>query len=161
VTTIRRSLSVKYSELFKKYDKKILEIWKKSGKNRIVHMIKEKKATVETVIMSDEYYLTDLDIWIFSVLAKLQICIFNRNLLKGLNEKIEWLITNNQYDEAHYFIRSPALKGANIIPSYHFVTPPCKINELKEFESIVQNAISGRNVEYQQNVESIVEFLNR
>jgi hypothetical protein len=159
VKNIRRSLSVKYTELFKKNESRILEIWKKSGKLRIVNLIKEKKASVETVIMSDEYYLTDLDIWIFSVISQLQICIFNRNLLKGLNEKLEWLITNNRYEDPHFFIRSPALKGSNVIPSYNLVVPTYKINELKEFEPIVQNAISGRNVEYRQNVQSIVEFL--
>ena len=109
--------------------------------------------------MSDLYYLTDLDIWIFAKEAKLQICLFSKLKLKSLNDTMEWLIMGNQYNQPHYFIRSPSLQGPNKIPGYNLIKDSFNIGALGEFQTIVQNTISGRISENNNNIQSINTYL--
>jgi hypothetical protein len=161
VLSIKEALWGEYNKYYNKYSDRILELLKKQGKRTIVGKIQDRSMNLETAIMSTDYYITDLDIWMFAQHAKIQTCIFNRNLLKGLNEDLEWLILGKAYNEKHYFIRSPPLAGPNKIPSYHLISGSYSLGELREFETIVQNAVSGRSTEYTQNVETIQSFLDK
>jgi hypothetical protein len=159
IQSIKISIVNGYKEYMKKYESRILSILKKQGKKNIVSNIEKGKYTLETVIMSEEYYLTDLDIWVFSQIAKIQICLFSRNGLKGINENIEWKMLNQLYRENHYFIRSPTTILYNKPSSYNVITPSYGLGELKEFETMVQNAISGKTKEYDVNIESLNRYL--
>jgi len=108
--------------------------------------------------MSEEYYITDLDIWIFLEVAKIQGCLFSRTKLRGINASLEWLLVGKKYREKHYFIRSPAI-SVNQPLSYHIMSKNYYLNEVTEFENIVQNAISGRLSEYRDNIMPLNEYL--
>jgi hypothetical protein len=159
VTAVKEALWDEYKLHYDKYSTQILELLKRQGKRTIVSKIVNKTMTLETAIMSTDYYITDLDIWMFVKHANIQACLFNRNLLKGLNENLDWLILGKLYNEKHYFIRSPPLGGPNKIPAYHLITDPYHLGELKEFETIVQNAVSGRSSEYANHIIPLTSFL--
>jgi hypothetical protein len=160
VRELKASLWNGYSELLKDHKGKILSILKKEGKKKIVAEIENGNADLETAIVSDSYYLTDLDIWVFALKTKIQICLFSKNFLKGLDESLEWMLFGNHYSEPHYFIRSPTI-NVNKIPSYNLIVPSYKISELGEFETIVQSAVSGRNKDYSKNIQSLKEFIEK
>lgn len=155
-TTLWNGYSSYYSN--SKYKDKILKILKNQGKQKIVQKIMTD-TLFETIIMSEEYYVTDLDIWIFMEAAKIQGCLFSRTKLRGIDAALEWLIIGNKYREKHYFIRSPAMTTINQPLSYHLISKNYSLNELNEFENIVQNAISGRLSEYKDNIQSLSEYL--
>jgi len=159
VRELKSSLWNGYSEILKEHKTKILNILEKEGKKKIVAEIKTGNSDLETAIVSDSYYLTDLDIWIFALKTNIQICLFSKNMLKGIDESLEWIIFGNKYSEPHYFIRSPTI-NANRIPNYNLVVPSYKISELGDFEGIVQNAVSGRNKNYSKNIQSLNNFLS-
>ena len=161
VQKIKELISMGYKELLPKYKDSIYKVLRKQEKKTIIDKVENKNIDLESIVVSDEYYLTDLDIWIFSYKAKMQICLFSKNKLKGLNENIEWLILNKQYNEKHYFIRSPPLFGPNKYGSYNIVTPSYYLSELSEFEKIVQNAISGKNKDLLENIQSLYNFLEK
>ena len=137
-----------------------MKVLKNQGKHKIVHKIMTGEYSLETVIMSEEYYITDLDIWIFTEAAKIQACLFSRTKLRGLNASLEWLLLGKKYREKHYFIRSPAISTLNSPLSYHLISKNFLLNELLEFENIVQNAISGRLIEYKDNIQTLSEYLD-
>lgn len=159
VQDIKRVIWDGYSQFYSIHKNVILDILKQQGKFNIVKKIKNGSITFENMIMSDEYYVTDLDIWVFSIKTKIQVCLFNRNMLKGLDDTLEWIMMNNMYGDKTFFIRSPSIKYSNEIPSYNLVTPSFNISELKEFENIMQSAISGRNTEYSKNLQTLEEYL--
>jgi hypothetical protein len=163
VQKIKELISIGYKELLPKYKDAIYKILKKQGKKFIMEKVEDKNKSVDldTIVLTEEYYLTDIDIWVFAYKAKMQICLFSKNKLKGLNENLEWLILNKQYNEKHYFIRSPPLFGANKYGSYNIITPSYYLTELSEFEKIVQNAISGKNKEFSENIQSLHNFLEK
>jgi hypothetical protein len=160
VQSVKTTLWNGYSTYYMKYKDTILKVLKNQGKHKIVHKIMAGEYSLETVIMSEEYYITDLDIWIFNEAAKIQACLFSRTKLRGLNASLEWLLIGNKYKEKHYFIRSPALSTLNTPLSYHLISKNFLLNELLEFENIVQNAISGQVNTYENNIQSLTKYLD-
>jgi len=160
VQSVKTTLWNGYSTYYSKYRDSLLKVLKNQGKHKIVQKIMSGTYSLETVIMSEEYYITDLDIWIFAEAAKIQACLFSRTKLRGINASLEWLLLGNKYKEKHYFIRSPALSTLNTPLSYHLISKNFLLNELLEFENIVQNAISGQVSVYKDNVQSLAEYLD-
>jgi hypothetical protein len=144
-----------YKKYWTKYSRQIIKTLKTQGKEHIAKKINQDN--LDEIILDQTYYLTDLDIWIFSEIAELQICVFNPNKLRGTN--LEWRIMGNKYKSIHYFIRSGAFIRANKPTSYHLITPEFKLEELEEFYKLIQPAISGRVSSLNENVVSLETFL--
>ena len=123
--------------------------------------IESGSASLETMIASEEYYITELDYWMFSRKARIQMCLFNKTGLKGIKDGLEWLMLNSNYKEHHYFVRAPALAGPNTIGSFNVVIPKYNLSELGEFEGIMQTAVSGKTKEYEENIISLQLFFER
>lgn len=153
--SLKISLINGYKKYWGKYSRQIIKTLKGQGKEHIAKKMNEDN--LDEIILDQNYYLTDLDVWIFSDIAELQICIFNPNKLRGTN--IEWRIMGNKYEAIHYFIRSGAFIRANKPTAYHLITPEFKLETLTEFYKIVQPAISGRNPDLNENVLSLEDFL--
>jgi hypothetical protein len=154
--SLKISLINGYKKYWSRYSRQIIKTLKSQGKEHISKKINEDN--LEEVILDQNYYLTDFDIWIFSDIAEIQICVFNPNKLRGTN--IEWRILGNKYMANHFFIRSGAFIRANKPTAYHLITPEFKLEQLSEFYKIVQPAISGRNSSLNENVVSLEEFLS-
>jgi hypothetical protein len=159
IKSIKTSLWNGYKELMIKYSKKILNILKIQGKRNIVLDIENNKYSFEQAIMNESYYLTDLDIWVFSKLSKIQVCIFSKNKLRGLDDKLEWIIFGQKYREKHYFIRSPPIV-LNECSSYNVVDKSFLLGELPEFSGIVKNMILKQNEKIQPNIQSLEKYLH-
>ena len=161
---IKRKFPNYYKEIYPKYKDKILNILKKQGKIDIVQKIRNDKYNLETAIMSNEYYITDLDIWVFAQSAKIQVCLFSSFNLKSLDETVEWLIMGKQYKDKHYFIRSPVNMMANKISSYNLITPAFGLGELPDFENKLQRILTGNKNdtrESERNIQTLQKFIER
>jgi hypothetical protein len=159
VKSIKQSLVVAYKDFILKYGKKILNVLKKQGKELMISNIEKGKTTLEQTILDEMYYLTDLDIWMFSVHAKIQVCIFsnNKKKLKGIDESLEWLIVgNNYFKENYYFVRSPPILR-NEPSSYNIIETSFSLLELHEFGKIVKNMVLNKTV--QPNIQSLETYL--
>ena len=139
--------------------KKILHILKIQGKKQIVDDIENNKYTLDTAIFSENYYMTNLDIWILSKMTNTPICLFASTHLKGFITNIDWVLLNLNYKERYYFIRSPIMSEMNQIPKYHLITGAYKFSELGDFGNIVQNALSGTFPELKEHVQTFDSYL--
>ena len=139
--------------------KKILHLLKIQGKKQIVDDIKNKKYSLDTAIFSENYYITNLDIWILSKMTNTPICLFASTHLKGFVTNIDWVLLNLNYKERYYFIRSPIMSEMNQIPKYHLITGAYKFSELGDFGNIVQNALSGTFPELKEHVQTFDSYL--
>ena len=142
-----------------KYSGKIYSILKLQGKHNIVERINSpsEKIDLETVIFSEEYYITDLDIWILAKTAQLPIILFSSTKLNQLSPSIDWiLLVGNVHDKLH-FIRSPAQIIADTPPEYNLIAGAFPFSELKEFRQIMEQAIAGSD--FSQNIQSLESYL--
>ena len=137
-----------------------MKILKKQGKQDMVNKIKNEKISFETIIMSNEYYITDLDIWVFTRNTNIQVCLFSTYKLKGLDENLDWLIMGQKYKDKHYFIRTSNIV-MNKASSYHLIVPSFSLGELADFEKKLQNILIGKAEENlsTKNVQPLQKYL--
>ena len=132
---------------------KIESILKIQGKRKLF----SGNSTLEEIIASEGYFLSDLDIWVIATKLRLPIVLFSSTSLKSLfdpTRKVDWLLmggTNIQKDK-YYFVRSPsnAMEYQLIIPPSELIVP-----DLTEFYSIVQKSV----IEKSDNIKDLQQYL--
>lgn len=129
------------------------------GKKLMMNLVKTKRNTLEEVIMSDGYYLTNLDLWVLAQELNLPIVLFSSNKLKHLLDNQTWIVLGGKSTDHYYFIRA----YTEPLPSdkfneYHLITPALKFSEIKGFQNMVDLGKQG-NSEYSKNTQSLATFL--
>ena len=139
------------------YSTKIISVLKLQGKHVMMDRIIAKQIDLETVIFSEEYYITDLDLWVLAKSAKLPIILFSSTKLNQLSPSIDWLLLGGNIYDKLYFIRSPAQIILDTPPEYHLISQAIPFSELKEFTQIMEQAIA--KTDYKQNIQTVENYL--
>jgi hypothetical protein len=107
ITKIKEILAVEYSKLSKMptFDKKITTILNGYGMKKYANLILEGRATLPQIIQSQNYFLTNVDVWILALYFKIPIVFVSQSLL----------IENGQ--------NILVLYGDETISSYYFIHP--------------------------------------
>tara|TARA_B100001287_G_scaffold235848_1_gene208158 strand:+ start:24890 stop:30631 length:5742 start_codon:yes stop_codon:yes gene_type:complete len=161
IQNIKTSLWRGYKGIFKSQsaEKYVYSILRKQGKSALMDKIKKKQANFEEIIFSDEYYITDLDWWVFCTVASLPVVLFSSTSLKTLSPMLQWVrLGGKSVDQKHFFVRSPAEIKTNVPPGYHVVQNGYTFNQLKS--DIFIKASRG-DVEYVNNMQTVEEFLSK
>jgi hypothetical protein len=172
IAQIKTKLWEGYSRLIQK-DRmnlfRFIDILNFQGKKKWMESVIQKRMTFDARIMSEEYHISDLDIWVLAHTYNLPIILFNPNNLKGfvsrkeraLTPIMEWVICGGKSSEKYYFVRSMITsKDIQIsgITQYQLVQPAIALNETKEFFKILEKAQDG-DPKYKKNVWTIDEML--
>ena len=140
---------------------KIIAILKKQGKRKLMTNVKSNQYTLEEVIFSENYYLTDLDYWVFASFNKIPIILFATTTLKQLSVEINWLQLGGtgKANEAFYFVRTTSgVLNANEPMAYHLVIPAQPLENMKN-----TMFVEGRQgqAQYQDNVQTLENYLSK
>jgi hypothetical protein len=119
----------------------------------------ENGATIEQVIMSEGYYITDLDIWLMAKKTQLPIILFSSTSLKNLVEGIDWILMYGKPQDKFYFIRSPANVSPGEVPEYQLVMPPIAPNSMQEFAALFETAVADSKSRFVPNVQPFDKYL--
>lgn len=138
---------------------KIINILRNQGKKELMNLVKSERNTLEEVIISEGYYLTNLDLWVMAHELNLPVVLFSSNKLKHLLDNQTWIVLGGKYTERYYFIRA----YTEPLPSdkynqYHLITPALKFSEIKGFQNMVDLG-KDRDNEYFKNTQSLKTFL--
>ena len=154
IQTIKRALWKKYSSYLDTNKAKLLQILQmQHGKRAMINRVAKNQVNFEDLIMSEEYYITDLDIWAIASQLNLPILLFSHNPLKTLGMSVNWVILGGDTKlDNYYCIRSPT--NTRTFPEYHLITPACKLMELNGFEQMIGNP------EFAENNLDFGSFLN-
>jgi hypothetical protein len=151
VEQVKARLIAEYAKYGGEYSK-ILRVLRLQGKRDMVDDIVKGKYTLEQAILSEVYFLTNLDLWILASSYKLPIILFRQGQLKHFIDLIEdessprptnWLRLSNVETPHYHFIRVPAEKHGNYRPEYTVVKPPVKSVSpklLELFSSATENS---------------------
>uniref|UniRef100_A0A6C0DQU8 Uncharacterized protein n=1 Tax=viral metagenome TaxID=1070528 RepID=A0A6C0DQU8_9ZZZZ len=148
VENIKDTLSKIYANYLPKYKLQIEDILYKQGKRDMINRIRTNRTTLLDLIVSEEYYLTNLDIWLFAASAKLPLVLFSSSFFKNMVTGIKWqILFKNISDTPYYFIRCPIGEPEkNVPPVYNIVKPALRVSELGgNFEEMVKSADSLQN----------------
>ena len=109
------------------------------GKNDITRKLLLGKIQIDTMIMAENYYLTNLDIQLFAKYFNLPVILISSTKLIENNRPI--LIVNNTNSGSFYFIKNPGIK-IDTIPKYRlFVTDKGLQLEVSKLAFNLQNDI--------------------
>ena len=138
INDIKLKLINEYAKYIKTDDINIMLILIEQGKNNLVKMASRNEIKLDDLIMSSNYYLTNLDLWILSKAYNLPIIIISGTKLAE-NER-SLIILNDIGINSYYFIRQPGIKR-NVVPEYSIVFKDDKalfnINLNKKLKNIV------------------------
>lgn len=162
IQNIKTSLWNGYTQLLEIDDMqdKIVAILRKQGKKELMTQVKSRKITLMQAVFSEDYYLTDLDYWVFCSFNKLPVILFSSTTLKFLLSRINWLRLGdaNRSGEKYYFIRSPVDVKTNQSASYHMIVPAIALDDLKN--PMFVEAQRG-SAEYESNWQTIENYLQK
>jgi hypothetical protein len=162
IKNIKISLWKEYSTLIqdKVTSEKIYSILRKQGKRNMIDRIRKSSASFEAIIFSEEYYITDFDLWIFCKTAQMPVILFSSTTLKHLSSPLTWIKLGGKgvADEKYFFIRSPSTVSNNYPPSYHLLHSGYTFSELKG--SMFLNAERGDAL-YKPNMQSIEIYIEK
>ena len=165
INVIRGDLLIEYSKLFDQgHRNQILKILKHEGKFDEVDLINQDKLSFESWILSENYHLTNLDIWLLAKLYNLGIILISSTKFATSNNE-DILPLNYSDNGEYYFIKSPG-KRKNKIPKYKLIVDgnnSCKFifsdlkSELQKPISLTKTADKGYTLErYLREFEPIV-----
>jgi hypothetical protein len=159
IENIKTSLWNGYSQLTDLYYDKIIAILRKQGKRELMDLVKKSGKTLEHVILSDAYYITDLDWWIISRISQMPVFLFSSTTLKYLNLSFDWLVLyKGAMNAKYYFIRSPLDVGLNRPSTYHVIDKPFSFSELKGDTYL--NAERGYS-EFKEHFQTLDAYLSK
>ena len=156
INVIKGDLLKEYSILFDQgHRNQILQILKHDdGKFDEVNLINLDKLSFESWILSENYHLTNLDIWLLAKLYNLGIILISSTKFATSNNK-DILPLNYSDNGEYYFIKSPG-KRKNKIPKYKLIIDgnnSCKFifsdlkPELQKTISLTKTADKGYTLE--------------
>jgi len=158
IQQIKELLWDAYGPLWEDYSIKFEDILMKQGKVDFVRKLKSGIVDMETLVKSEEYYLTNLDIWVLAAKMNLPIVLYCEKPFKTMLTDIKWLVLGGSQDDAYYFVRSPIVIERNIVPIYQMVKPSLKISEVRGLTTMVDSGLRGEE-EYKKSLISFDTFL--
>ena len=128
IADIKNTLLNAYTKTYEKYIARIIAILHNEGKQNITNQISKGQVSFEYMVMSDDYFVTNLDIWVLAEHYKLPI-VFLANKVLALSENNSELLC--LYSEAgaadnYMFIKPPTFNrninvNYDIIPQYKII----------------------------------------
>ena len=143
IEQVKTTLSNEYAKYMNNHQNKIFAILRKQGKKQLIDSIVKGRYELESVIASEVYFLTNLDLWILSTHYSLPIILFHQKKLKNLMNNVNWLKLSDPPSNAkqeYFFIRvstEPDVPG-NYLPQYNLIKPSFKKTS-KEIQNLFEN----------------------
>jgi hypothetical protein len=158
INEIKNMLWEAYKPLWEENSIKIEDILFKQGKVEFVRKLKSGLVDMETLVKSEEYYITNFDLWAFAVKWSLPIILFCEKPFKNMITDIKWLIMNGKEEDAYYFVRTPIVVERNVVPGYQMVKPVMRLSEVRGLLGMVESGLRGEE-EYSKCIVSFDTFL--
>ena len=158
---MKEILVEEYSHYYNDYKFEIIQILKSQGKHKIAKQLIYKKNTLANIIMSEDYYATNLDIWLLAIHFNLPVIFFSATELIENNEKffVAYSVKDKGQDvDSFYFIKTPGIK--NDIPnSYRLVAAP-KYNDKLPLTALKPDFAENIKESIKAKDNELVEYLN-
>jgi hypothetical protein len=107
ITKLKGILVTEYGKLSELgLDKKLIMILNGYGMKKYANLIQEGRATLPQIIQSENYFLTNIDIWILALYFKIPIVFISQSLLSenGENRMVLYRSGEENDQSSHFFV---------------------------------------------------------
>jgi hypothetical protein len=150
---LKEILVSEYQNLLETYNYEILQILSSQGKANSSKFVSSGHATLSNIIMSYDYYATNLDIWILAV--KFNIPFVFLSATKLIENGLPLLVAHDDGSGAFYFIKSPSVK-VNTAPIYKLIVSPDGTYKIP-LENV--KAKLQKDVKENTTTDTLIEFI--
>jgi hypothetical protein len=159
IEQVKSKLANEYEKYMDKYRNQILGILRKQGKKDMIDDILRDKYTLQTVIASEVYYLTNLDYWILAKQFSLPIILFHQKRLKNLVNTVNWLkLSDPPSDKPKDFmfirVSTEPVNPGNYLPQYNVIKPALKYTS-KPMTQLFTNSIPDSTMSIESYFDKI------
>lgn len=150
------------------FERAIADIWNAEGKKKLLG---QSNGSFEMVIMSEAYYMTNLDLWVIADRLNLPIILFSTSKISSFFIRddptafsVNWIAAESGVKERikspHFFIRghSKRMKMGEI-HSFSVITTPFILNNVKGIEGMVKSGLQNPDSEYRNNIIGLIDYL--
>jgi hypothetical protein len=181
-TDVQNKLASAYARLFEINPLnmvKIAKIMRNQGKAKMFEKFVKTNSGLspeafQNIVISEGYFITDMDIWVLANEYNLPIVVFNARGLKGFFPKqgkgdgdnddesdihTHWIKMGGDRGDKYHFIRSKirVTKGGNHIYEYNLIVPDVKLGQVGEFEAMVVESVQYERL----NTTSLEDALDK
>ena len=108
ISDLKQVLASKYEALASDDIGQLVKLFIRGGKKHIASMLRTGKASLSSLIMNEDYYLSNVDIILLSQHYKVPVVIFSSTTIP--ENKQTTLIAYNDGHANYYFIKSPGIQ---------------------------------------------------
>jgi hypothetical protein len=105
---LKETLVEAYQPLLETYTYEILQILQSQGKSEMTKLVSSGQSTLANIIMSYDYYATNLDVWILAV--KYNIPLVFLSATKLIENGLPFLVAHHDGTNAFYFVKTPSAR---------------------------------------------------
>ena len=108
VNQLKENLLSEYLKIYNTYGSQLLQIMRAQGKKILAGQILKKQMSIPDMIISEEYYATNLDVWLLAIYYKLPFVFISDTSL--LENNARFMVANKPTAEASafYFLKVSA-----------------------------------------------------
>ena len=115
---LKEVLLDEYVSMIKKHGDKVLAVLVAQGKVNMAKQVMAGQRTIGMMVMSEDYYATNLDVWLLARRFNLPIVLISSTSL--IENKQPLMVINGDGSQSFFFIHSPGVKPS-IAPRYKLV----------------------------------------
>ena len=138
VYDMKKRLAQLYKPLMERHGTKIIDILsKQNNKYEMVQQVMNHQVSLETLIMSEQYYLTDLDLWILCDFYKLPVLLISDEHLESLRLNVPWLVLGGNKDtDVYYCVRN---SKQDSLPEYQLINFGLGLGKMDNFRTLLDD----------------------
>jgi hypothetical protein len=135
---LKEVLLTEFLTIYPTYAALILNVLKAQGKKILSDQVKQKQLSITNMIISEDYYATNLDIWLLAIHYNLPLIMLSSTSLLENNKN--FMVFNSTGSTEYYFLKVGATFNA-IPPSYTVIT------DAQDRYKIDINTLRARNIQ--------------
>ena len=156
INKLKKILYEQYSTVYNQYLNKIKDILLNEGKRFYIYQIYGKKLSLSDYIMSENYFLSFMDIWVLSKALNIPLLILSGGKIKA-NDK-RYFITNSSSEDMYYIMKIVA-NAQKSYPEYRLITDN-ENNKIDITSMMLQDNITLKQLIEEQPTVDIKTYLS-
>ena len=116
---LKEALIVEYTKLYPSFKRQLMNILNAQGKPIMSKKVLEKLITLETMIMDETYYLTNLDMWLLITRYNIPMVFLSSSALIENGRQV--FVANTDGTNKFYFVKSTSARKIDEPPTYTII----------------------------------------
>jgi len=118
IPALKQQLIAAYNKVWPEFGNKIISILSSEGKQSFAKVLRKNEISIDTVVSSEQYFATNLDLWMLADHLSLPIVLYSSTVVAFSKRPL--MALSESKDGKYYFIKVPSNRRS-VAPKYKLV----------------------------------------